>query len=702
MAKTTAAGILALLFGGLVATSIATAAPVGAPAGFTVEQVMSAPFASELVASKDGRAVAWVVDEEGARNVWTASAPDWVGRRLTARDRDDGQELGQLRFSPDGRLVAFVLGGEPNGKGEFPNPTSDPAGTEQAVFVVPSAGGEPRKLGLGEGPRIAPAGDRVVFVKDGQVQVAALDGSAEPTPLFKARGDASELAWSPDGSRLAFVSGRGNHSFVGVYDLAAKQVRWMDPSTDRDFAPVFSPDGKQVAFLRVPADPRAYPFVPARAGPPWQGRVADTASGRGRLVWAARPGRGSVFRELGSSTQLFWAAGDRLVFPWEADGWTHLYSVPSGGGPGVLLTPGDFEVEHATLSLDRASVVYSSNQDDVDRRHVWQVPAGGGVPHALTRGEGIEWSPVALEGGRAAVLHSDAHRSSRAAAVTADGSLHDLGGPRPEGFPADQLVVPQAVVFPAADGLPIHGQLFLPPAGSAGSRRPAVVFFHGGSVRQMLLGWHYMQYYHNTYAFNQYLAGHGYVVLSVNYRSGIGYGLEFREALGYGAGGASEFQDVLGAGLYLRGREDVDPGRIGLWGGSYGGYLTALGLARASSLFAAGVDLHGVHDWNVVIRNFAPSYDPLARPERARLAFESSPMASVDTWRSPVLLVHGDDDRNVPFSETVDLAVALRKKGVDFEELVFPDEIHDFLLTRSWVRAFEAASAFFDRRLAAP
>ena len=215
----------------------------------------------------------------------------------------------------------------------------------------------------------------------------------------------------------------------------------------------------------------------------------------------------------------------------------------------------------------------------------------------------------------------------------------------------------------------------------------------------MLLGWHCGYYYNNAYAMNQYLASLGYVVLSVNYRSGIGYGLDFREALNYGATGASEFNDVLGAGLYLRGRPDVDPARVGLWGGSYGGYLTALGLARASDLFAAGVDMHGVHDWNVVLKNFASSYDPTKEQELARLAFESSPMASVKTWRSPVLLIHGDDDRNVPFSETVALAEALRKQGVEFRQLIFPDEIHDFLLHSSWLKAYHAAADFFAEKL---
>src|SRR5207248_7076415 len=151
------------------------------------------------------------------------------------------------------------------------------------------------------------------------------------------------------------------------------------------------------------------------------------------------------------------------------------------------------------------------------------------------------------------------------------GTPRDLApGAIPAAFPEAALVDPQPVLFPAADGTTIHAQLFLPRGLKSGERRPAVVFFHGGSRRQMLLGWHYFYYYRNAYALNQYLASRGYVVLSVNYRSGIAYGMEFREALHYGAQGASEFNDVLGAGLYLGTRPDVDAKRIGLWGGSYG------------------------------------------------------------------------------------------------------------------------------------
>jgi dipeptidyl aminopeptidase/acylaminoacyl peptidase len=208
-----------------------------------------------------------------------------------------------------------------------------------------------------------------------------------------------------------------------------------------------------------------------------------------------------------------------------------------------------------------------------------------------------------------------------------------------------------------------------------------------------------MSYYHNTYAMNQILAARGFVVLSVNFRSGTGYGLDFREAINFGATGSSEFHDVMGAGLYLRGRADVDPERIGLWGGSYGGYLTAMGLSRASDLYAAGVDVHGVHDWNVGIETFRPDYNPLVDPERTRIAFEASPMAHLDTWRSPVLVIHGDDDRNVRFVETVSLVEELRRRDVEVEQLVLPDEVHGFLLHRNWLSVLNATADFLERRL---
>ena len=481
-------------------------------------------------------------------------------------------------------------------------------------------------------------------------------------------------------------------------------VTYLDPSTDQDSNPTWSPDSARIAFLRIPTDKNALLFVAHRTALPWSIRIVDIATGKAHEVWKTEEGVGSAYRETASLDQLHWTVGDRIVFPWEMNGWLHLWSAPAKGGAAKELSPGsNFEVEHVSLSADRKTLVFDSNQNDIDRRHAWSVSLGAdglGMAEQLTSGEGIETQPVVASDGAIAVLRSDVRLPLRAA-VALSGHLVDLAPQAiPADFPAARFVAPQQVIFPAADGIEIHGQLFMPAGVAPGERRPAMVFFHGGSQRQMLLGWHYMEYYSNAYAMNQYLASLGYIVLSVNYRSGIGYGLNFREALNYGASGASEFNDVMGAGLYLKSRPDVDGARIGSWGGSYGGYLTALALARASNLFAAGVDMHGVHDWNGVLSNFSPNYDPREHAETARLAFESSPISSVSTWRSPVLLIHGDDDRNVPFAQTEMLVEALRRQKVDFEELIFPDEIHDFLLRRDWVRAYNASAEFLGRKLA--
>ncbi len=689
--------ILMLAAIGLVAASLDAAAQER----FTLEQVMSSPFPSDLVVAPAGAKVAWVFNARGVRNIWVAEGPDYVARQVTAYDEDDGQAISNLGWTPDGTRLVYVRGGGPNRQGELPNPWSLPSGVKREIWIVDVAGGEPGLLAEGASPAIAPAGDLVAYLKGGAVWTIAPVGG-EPERRVDARGGIGSLRWSPDATKLAFVSSRGDHSYIGVYDAQENTIGWLDPGVDRDFNPAWSEDGRRIAFIRIPTVSGNLPFGPRRAGQPWSIRVADVASGSGREIWKAEEGAGSVFHSAVAQNQLLWGAGDRIVFPWEGDGWLHLYSIPSRGGAAELLTPGAFEVEDVTLSADRRRVIFSSNQDDVDRRHIWSAPVDGGRAAALTRGAGIEWSPrQTADGDALAFLRSDARRPAGVAIQEAGSDApRDLATEAlPADFPAAALIEPRAVVFSASDGMQIHGQLFVPSDARPGDGRPAVMFFHGGSRRQMLLGWHYRGYYHNAYALNQYLASRGYVVLSVNYRSGTGYGMEFREAINYGATGASEFNDVLGGGLFLQQMAEVDPMRIGLWGGSYGGYLTALGLARASDLFAAGVDVHGVHDWNETINGFVPRYNPLEHPEFARTAFESSPMADVDTWRSPVLLIHGDDDRNVPFSETVTLVEQLRQRDIEFELLVFPDEVHGFTTYAHWLQAYRAAADFFGKHL---
>lgn len=681
------------------------------PAPYTLEQILSYAFPTEMTAAPRGNRIAWVFNAKGVRNIWVAEGPGFAARPLTRYTADDGQDLSQLRFSADGGTIVFVRGGNKNNDGQVPNPTSDPAGAEQAVWAVPVAGGPPRKIDLGRNPVVAPARAgrpaQVAYVKDNQIWIAPLAGVGKPEQVI-ARGNNGSPEWSPDGARLAFASNRGTHSFIALYDPAKKAVSFIAPSVDRDGNPRWSPDGKSIAFIRTPARPAGaggpgFGLTAPDQPRPWSIWIADAATGQARPLWKSEETLDGSLPNMAGDGLLNWAGNGRIVFASEHTGWMQLYSLPASGGTPVALMRGECEFEHMTFTPDRSAVVFTSNCAtdarshalDIDRRHLWRAAVDGSRLQLLTPGEGIEWQPVVTGDGQwIAYMASDARQPAMPFVRRADAE-----GPGvmlaaqmlPKDFPSGQLLVPQQVIVTSADGVKCNNQLFLPASCTASAKCPAVIFMHGGPVRQMFLGWHNRGYYHRAYAFNQYLASRGYVVLSVNYRSGIGYGRAFRMAEGRGARGATEYQDIVAAGKWLQERAEVDPKRIGLWGGSYGGYLTAMGLARDSDLFAAGVDLHGVHDWSM--RQFGGQLDR----ERAQLARQSSPVADIEKWRSPVLLVHGDDDRNVDFVQTVDLAARLRQQGVHIEQLVFPDEVHDFLIYENWRKILAASAEFFDR-----
>lgn len=698
----------------ITATALPAARLLAQPAApFTMAQVRSYPFPAELTAAATGARLAWTFNEQGRRNVWVAEGPAFAARRLTDYQADDGQALTSVSVSADGRWVVYVRGGEhgSNWDARLPvNPASSPTPPTLGVWAVPFAGGAPRLLADGgDAPVISPRGDEVVFERGGALWSVPLDGSQQARRLVAGvRGTLGEARWSPDGRRLAFVSRRGDHSFVGIYAGDSTPIRWLSPSTSRDASPRWSPDGRQVAFVRRPGAGGAPQPLLQRTPQPWAIHVADAATGEGRRVWrSAETVRGSAPNTHGG-TNLHWAAGDRIVFASYEDGWPHLYSVPAAGGAPLLLTPGDYMVEHVSLSPDGRTLYFSANTgrtpDDLDRRHVVRVPVDRAAPEVMTPGTGLEWTPVVTgDGGTVAYISATAQRPPLPGVMPVSGGAGKLIAEDriPPDFPASRLVTPRSVTFRAADGTTVHGQLF--ESGGGGRDKPGIVFVHGGPPRQMLVGWHYGDYYANSYAANQYLASRGYVVLAVNYRLGIGYGYDFHNPPGAGMAGAAEYQDVKAAGEYLRDLPQVADDRIGIYGGSYGGYLTALALARDSRLFAAGVDIHGVHDFTSDegqrLGMSSWRYEPGDRDSAAAVAWRSSPVADVATWRSPVLLIHADDDRNVRFSQTVDLARRLDARGVEFEEIVVPDDTHHFLRHSNWLLVNGATAEFFDRKL---
>jgi dipeptidyl aminopeptidase/acylaminoacyl peptidase len=679
--------------------------------GFTLEQALSYPYATEMAASEHADVVSWVVNVRGVRNIWVAAGPHFAPRQVTRYADDDGQELTQLTLSSDGGRLVYVRGGDHDAnwpaEGDLaPDPTGAADEPKVTIWSVALDGGAPVKVDEGDAPALSAKG-QLAYVKTHQVWTAPLDGKGKPERLFFDRGKDGSLVWSSDGAKLAFVSDRKDHAFVGVYAGKDRPLTYLAPSTSKDHSPRWSPDGARVAFVRTQGDGGAPEPILSETPDPWSIWVADVASGAGKAVWRSATTLVGSVPAVEGETNLNWAAGDRLVFMSEEDGWPHLYSIPAGGGGPTLLTPGAYQVEHLALTRDRRSILYDANTGesagDGDRRHLFRTPVDQAAPTEITAGETIEWRPLLAATDRIAFISTGVGAPPAAAVIGMDGKNRQVldVGASPANYPAGQFVKPKPVAFAAPDGLVVHGQLFQRKGGA--SSEPGVIFVHGGPPRQMLLGWHYMEYYSNAYAVNQYLANHGYVVLSVNYRLGIGYGRAYQHPAHSGAAGASEYQDVLAGARFLQKVSGVDPRRIGIWGGSYGGLLTALALARDSETFKAGVDLHGVHDWSRLLAQELGDgnnrYERGERDEAMAVAFKSSPDADVATWSSPVLLIQGDDDRNVPFQQTVDLARRLETQNTPFEELVIPNEIHGFLRHDSWLRADEATVDFLNRKL---
>jgi dipeptidyl aminopeptidase/acylaminoacyl peptidase len=621
----------------------------------------------------------------GIRSLWFAERGR-AARPLITAAQDDGQPLYDLALSPDGNRLAFVRGGDAEARDD-PLPNAAWAGEppRQQISIIDMEGEEPIVVGDGHSPTFSPDGTRLAYTRRGEIWLWQR-GGGEARKLTSTGSEIRRLQWSPDGTRLLFVSHRGDYSFVGLLDPARPRIRYLDPGLGFSVEPVFSPDGRQVAFIRHLDAPAG---AARDSGPYWSIRIVDLASGAGRELWAAPAGAGGRYYES-RGQDLFWSKDGKLVFPWERSGWLHPYALDAAkSGEPKDLTPGAFEVEMFTLGADGRSLVYAGNSGDLNRRHIWRRRLSGGAPERLTGGTGIESAPV-FGGTALAVIATDVVRPGHPALV--DRGLK----PFKAVAAATGFVTPEPVLFRAEDGVEVHGQLF---RARGPGKRPAIVYVHGGPRRQMLLGFHPSAYYSNAYVFNQHLAARGYHVLAVNYRSGTGYGSAFRDSPEIGRGGGAEYRDVLAAGRWLAARADVDPARVGIWGGSWGGYLVALGLARNSDLFAAGVDFHGVHS---MLRPLPNNLSPAAQNAARQLQWESSPLGAIDRWRSPVLLIHGDDDRNVDFSQSVLLARELAARRIPYRELVFPNERHSFLLHSNWLKSFRAADAFLDEHLKAP
>src|SRR5215471_10701703 len=330
---------------------------------FTLEQVISSPFPTGLTAAGKANRIAWVFNARGERNVWIADAPSFSARQVTRYHGDDGQDIVSLRLTSDGKTIVYARGSELNSEGHVANPASEYKEPKQQVWAADVESGSPRMLGeMGcnqegcEDVQLSPDGQWAVW--QGQKRhlwIAAVAGDKPARQLTQLRGEESEPQWSLDGKHIAFTSDRRDHSFIAVVDLAAdgtaQHVHYLAPSTERDFAPRWSPDSKQLVFLRRMGSEQHLALIPLRPQP-WAIWLADAESGESKELWHSGNGLNDSLPPFAAESLKFGEDG-KIIFCSEQDGRNHLYRISANNAQPTLLTPGDFDVEDVELSRDR-------------------------------------------------------------------------------------------------------------------------------------------------------------------------------------------------------------------------------------------------------------------------------------------------------------------------------------------------------------
>jgi dipeptidyl aminopeptidase/acylaminoacyl peptidase len=575
--------------------------------------------------------------------------------KLPSLELQERQSAVDLQLSPDDTHVFVVVAERPAGAKTtiVPNYVTSSGYTEDIPARTNVGDTQDRRL-------LA-----ILNLKTGKTVWA--DGSFAP-PVPEEEKPAAAGATAPDGR-----PGR----------KAEREIRWS--------APVVSDDGKHVIAAARSADNKDRWFVTLE---PETGKtkVIDTLHDE---AWVREAGFG------GGSLQ-FLPDNKRVAFLSERDGWMHLYTldVSQDGAKPKQLTEGKWEVASAEIAADGRKFYITTSEAHPGERHLYTISLDGGARTKVTSMTGSNEAEVSPDESMLALVHSYSTRPPEVylAANTPGAPAKQITTTPTEEWRAFKWIDPKIVTFKARDGVEVYARLFTPEMIGAkrDPTRPGVVFVHGAGYLQN--AHKYWSTYFREYMFHNLLASKGYVVLDVDYRASSGYGRDWRTAI-YRHMGGKDLEDIVDGAKYLAQAERVDPRRIGVYGGSYGGFITLMAMFTTPDAFAAGAALRPVTDW--AHYNHGYTSNILNIPQKDTEAYrKSSPIYFAEGLKGALLIQHGMVDTNVHFQDSVRLVqrlIELRKEN--WELAVYPVENHGFTEETSWADEYKRILKLFEQNL---
>ncbi len=694
-----------------------------------LERLFTRPFIwgtppSEVTWSKTGHRLAFLWNAEG-NTFLDLYSYDPDSRKLVRLTDLAGvhDELNEAETEKDERLKRYELPNAGLNSFNLSRDGSRAAFTYQGdLYLVSTVGGEaPFRLTKTKtpesGPQFSPDGSRLSYLRGGQVFAQDLK-SGQLTQLVDAEG-VSTYQWSPDGRRLFYVvrGGGGRQQVLTNYSgrLAAarpfpRNVAGDEPGASKLFV-VAADGGKPVSMQDGPLGARVW----AQAGPQWspdslhlihtvtspdmkreQLLELDALTGKAKLLYEDKDAAWANGSAIG------WSPDGRTVwFTSDQDGFQHLYTVSREGGAPAQVTHGKWEIHSETTLYSQNPqwvgdyLYYTSTENGTSERQFYRIKPDGSGKERLSEREGVNIGVVSEDGAHRAALSADLRHPLD---LWVDGQQVTHRA-RPE-FASQPWPQTRFYSFPSKeDKQTVAGKVLLPPGYQMNDRKrkwPAVFFIHGsGYATSVLKQWGSYQEF--RYVFNSYLANKGYVVFDIDYRGSSGYGRDWRTGVYLNMGGP-DLEDVLGAVDYAKSLGNIDMKRLGIWGVSYGGFMTDMAMFRSPDTFQAGAAFAAVTDWE----NYNAFYTQqrLNRPQDNPEAYRrSSPITFAGMLKNPLLIVHGMVDSNVLFQDDVQLTEKLIHDGRPFSEAFYPEENHGFLRDESLIDSFRRTAEFFDQHL---